>query len=531
MTAKRLSIIQTMTDPLPTLQTVPQFVAYCADNYAGNTAVIGEDGATLSYPALAEAVARTARAFIANGIVPGDRVAIWAPNSTEWIIATLGLQSAGAALVPLSTRLKGREASYILNKSGAKMLLTVNGFLGVDYQALLVDQRLPQLARTIIFNADSDAEQSWDKFLQEADTIDSKQLEQRQTQLDGEYLADIMFTSGTTGNPKGVMTSHSQNLATFANYSGVLGLHQGDRYLIINPFFHVFGYKAGWLSALLRGATIYPQAVFDAREAMERVAREKITILPGPPTLYQTLLALPDFAQYDLSSLRLAITGGAAVPVDLIKRMRSDIGIDIVLTGYGLTETSGLVSMCSPDDSPETIATSAGKPIPGIDVRIVDDAMHDLPPGNSGELLVRGYNVMKGYFEDPEQTATAITPDGWLHTGDEVVMDERGYLSITGRKKEMFIVGGFNCYPAEIENMLLEHPDIVQAAVIGIPDERMGEVAKAFIIPRAGATLTAEDVIEWSRGIMANYKVPRQVEIRAELPTTPSGKIQKFLLS
>lgn len=521
-----------MSKTLKNVTTIPKFVDYFATRFEDNIAVVSEDGETLSYAELAQTVATVARAFIANGIVHGDRVAIWGPNNTQWIIAALGLQSAGAALVPMSTRLKGIEADYILRKSGAKILLTVNGFLGINFPALIKTQSLPELKKIILFETVGESNlQDWHNFISDADNVDEDQLKQRHSEIQGDHLADIMFTSGTTGKPKGVETTQSQNLITFANYSGVLGLRENDRYLIVNPFFHVFGYKAGWLSALIRGAAIYPQAILDVQNVLERIAQQKITILPGTPTLYQMLMSLPDYRRYDLSSLRLAITGGAAVPAELIRRMRGELGFDTVLTAYGLTETSGLVSMCSPEDSLETISTTAGKALPGVELRIVNDQMEDMPAGRQGELLVRGYNVMRGYFEDPDQTNKVITPDGWLHTGDEAKLDENGYLSITGRKKEMFIVGGFNCYPAEIENILMEHPAVAQVAVIGIADERMGEVAKAFIVLRPEAeTVTPEDIIGWSRKMMSNYKVPREVVIRSELPTTPSGKIQKFLL-
>jgi acyl-CoA synthetase (AMP-forming)/AMP-acid ligase II len=263
---------------------------------------------------------------------------------------------------------------------------------------------------------------------------------------------------------------------------------------------------------------------------LARISRERVSVLPGPPTIYQSFLSHPDREQHDLSSLRLAVTGAAAIPVELVRRMRSELGFETVITGYGLTEASGIVTMCRHDDDPETIATTSGRAIPGVEVRCVDDAGKEVPRGQPGEVLVRGYNVMRGYFEDPAATAEAIDAEGWLHTGDIGVMNERGYLRITDRKKDMFIMGGFNCYPAEIENLLFEHPEIAQAAVIGIPDERMGEVGMAFVVPRPGANPTPEAVIAWCREHMANYKVPRRVEIVDSLPLNASGKVQKPLL-
>jgi acyl-CoA synthetase (AMP-forming)/AMP-acid ligase II len=260
------------------------------------------------------------------------------------------------------------------------------------------------------------------------------------------------------------------------------------------------------------------------------VKRDRISVLPGPPTLYQTILSHPDRQSYDLSSLRLAVTGAAVIPVELVRRMREDLAFETVITGYGLTETCGVVTMCRFDDDPETIAKTSGRAIPGVEVRCVDGAGDEVPRGKPGEIVVRGYNVMRGYFDDPAATAETIDADGWLHTGDIGVMDDRGYIRITDRIKDMFIVGGFNCYPAEIENMLREHPEISQVAVVGVPDERMGEVGMAFVVPAPGETPSPEAIIAWCREHMANYKVPRYVERVDALPMNAMGKVTKFVL-
>jgi acyl-CoA synthetase (AMP-forming)/AMP-acid ligase II len=313
-------------------------------------------------------------------------------------------------------------------------------------------------------------------------------------------------------------------------WSGIVGLREGDRYLIVNPFFHSFGYKAGWLSSILRGATILPHPVFDVAEVLERVSKERVSVLPGPPTLYQSILAHPDRERFDLSSLRLAVTGAAAIPVELIHRMRRELTFETIITGYGLTESSGVVTMCREDDDPETIATTSGRAIPDVEVLCVDEKRKEVARGQPGEVVARGYNVMKGYFGEPAETAKTIDSDGWLHTGDIGVMDDRGYLRITDRMKDMFIVGGFNCYPAEIENLMHTLAGVYQVAVIGVPDERMGEVGMAFVVPDPGAPLTPNSVIEWCRENMANYKVPRYVEIVDSLPMNATGKVTKFVL-
>jgi acyl-CoA synthetase (AMP-forming)/AMP-acid ligase II len=296
----------------------------------------------------------------------------------------------------------------------------------------------------------------------------------------------------------------------------------------VNPFFHTFGYKAGFIACLMQGATIVPHAVFDVRQVLARIAEERITMLPGPPTLYQSILNIAD--RGDLSSLRLAVTGAAPVPVELIKRMRSELTFSTILTAYGLTESTGVVTICRQTDDAETISNTSGCAIPDTEVRVVDDEEAEVDRGDPGEIVVRGYNVMQGYYQDPQATAEAIDADGWLHTGDIGVMDERGYVRITDRKKDMFIVGGFNAYPAEIENDLLSHPAVAQAAVVGIGDDRLGEVGFAFVVPRAGEAIDPDELIAWSRGKMANFKAPRYVEIVDALPLNASGKVLKYEL-
>jgi acyl-CoA synthetase (AMP-forming)/AMP-acid ligase II len=339
-----------------------------------------------------------------------------------------------------------------------------------------------------------------------------------------------MFTSGTTGRPKGVLCSHAQDLRVFEVWASTVGLRIGDRYLLVNPMSHSFGYKAGILACLLAGATMLPLPAFDVDAVVDLVARERATVLPGPPTLYQAMLHHPRRADADLSSLRLAVTGAAAVPTSLVERMRADLGFTTVVTAYGLTESTGMVTICRPDDDAETIATTSGRAIPGVEVRVVDDAGREVRRGEPGEIVCRGHNVMQGYFEDPEATAEAIDADGWLHTGDIGTMDERGYVRITDRKKDMFIVGGFNAYPAEIEDLLLSHPDIAQVAVVGVPDERLGEVGVAYVVPAPGTDPSPDDIMAWARATMANYKVPRRVVVVDALPLNASGKVLKYEL-
>jgi acyl-CoA synthetase (AMP-forming)/AMP-acid ligase II len=521
-----------MHDEIP--PTIPRVLARAAQRFGAAPAIV--DGTQqLSFRELQDQALAASAAFMAAGITPGDRVGIWAPNSAPWVVAALGILGCGAVLVPLNTRLKGKEAGFILRRSGARVLVTVDEFLGTHYPALLSAESLPQLTRTVLLGdgpatAATPATQSWGDFLAGGAAVTRIQAAAAHGRVAATDVADILFTSGTTGQPKGVLSSHEQNVRVFRTWSEFVGLREGDRYLGVNPFFHSFGYKAGWLACLLQGATIYPLAVFDAGRALDCIEREHISVLPGPPTIYQSLLAHESLGRRDLSSLRLAVTGAASVPPALITRMRTELKFRSVLTAYGLTESTGVVTVCPHDADDETVATRCGVPIPGVEVRCADEHGASVATGQPGEVQVRGYNVMLGYFEDPAATAEAIDRDGWLHTGDVGVLDERGYLRITDRMKDVFIVGGFNCYPAEIERLLSEHAAIGQVAVIGVPDERLGEVGKAFVVLRPGQSVSAEELLAWSRANMANYKVPRQFQIVTQLPVNAAGKVQKFSL-
>ncbi|HEY2063581.1 MAG TPA: AMP-binding protein, partial [Amycolatopsis sp.] len=332
-------------------------------------------------------------------------------------------------------------------------------------------------------------------------------------------VSDILFTSGTTGRSKGAMSSHRQALGVAAAWASCGELAERDRYLVVNPFFHSFGYKAGILAAVLTGATILPQRVFEARETLRLIQAERISVLPGAPTIYQVLLDAPERAAADLSSLRLAVTGAATVPVALVERMRAELGFETVLTAYGLTEAV-VATMSRPEDPPDVVARFAGRATAGFEVRL----------GDRDEVLLRGPNVMLGYLDDPNATASAIDPDGWLHTGDVGELDPRGYLRITDRLKDMYVCGGFNVYPAEVEQVLAWHPDVAESAVVGVPDARLGEVGRAYVVPRPGRRPSTEDLLAHCRESLANYKLPRSVAFRAELPRNPAGKVLKRVL-
>lgn len=511
-------------------ETASQAFAASAARHRERVAVVAENGTQLTYAELDAQRRRAAAALIASGVQRGDRVAIWCPNNVEWIIAGLAIHSVGAALVPINTRMRGAEAAYILEKSRAKLLFSVGRFLNQHYPSLLGAQRPATLQSIVVIENAEAGDLDWTTFLARGAGISDAEVEARAASVQPDDTLDILFTSGTTGLPKGVVTTHAQNLRTIREWSACVQLAPDDRYLVVNPFFHSFGYKVGWLAGLLAGLTVLPHAVFDARAILKRIERERVSVLPGPPTLLISLLNDPERATTDLSSLRATITGAAAIAPSLIERTRAELGFRLVLTGYGLTETCGVVSLCHADDDAETIALTSGRAMNGIELRCVQPDGTVCAPGESGEIVVRGYNVMQGYLDDEAATRETIDAQGWLHTGDVGHLDARGYLRITDRLKDMYISGGFNCYPAEIERMLAAHPAIAQSAIIGVPDERLGEVGKAYVVLRPGQTLDAATLIAWCRDHMANYKVPRQVAFVESLPVNAGGKVMKFQL-
>jgi acyl-CoA synthetase (AMP-forming)/AMP-acid ligase II len=477
-----------------TWATIPELVLSAADRF-GHAEAIVDGPLRLSFVELADRIRRASGAFAQFGVGKGDRVAVWAPNSAEWIIAAFGVMTAGGVLVPVNTRFKAEEAADVVARSGAKAVMVQQGFLGEDFMVSQVGLDVP----TIDLKSD---------FLSSGPPFERD--------VDGADVSDVIYTSGTTGRPKGAMMNHLQTLRAYEEWATLADLREGDRYLMINPYFHTFGLKAGVIASFLRGATMVPVAVFDVDRVVELIAAERITILPGPPTLYHALLTVEDKSK--LTTLRAGVTGAADIPVELVRRILGELPFQTLMTGYGLTE-AGNVTLSRPGDSSEDVATTAGRPCEDVEVRVAED----------GEVLVRGYNVMQGYLDDPVATAEAIDADGWLHTGDLGEFTDSGRLRIVGRKKDMFIVGGFNAYPAEIEGFLLQHPAVAQVAVIGVPDDRMGQVGKAFVVSRSDATSSpsADQLIAWSRERMAGYKVPRYVEFLDELPTNATGKVVK----
>jgi acyl-CoA synthetase (AMP-forming)/AMP-acid ligase II len=548
--------------------TIPAAIGSAAGRFGDGLALAEPGGPRITYHQLLQQTRTVARALIAEGVAHGDRVAIWSPNTHIWVFAAFGALSAGATLVPVSTRFTGPEALDVITRSGASVLIVADRFLGADRFAALrtaanaavaeaahagaaaenypaerlpVAGPLPGQLRLVVRVPMPDATEpapsadtedgviGWAELLDRAEAVPASTADERAAAVNPGDVSDIFFTSGTTGRSKGAMTAHHQSLAVARAWAECGGLTSTDRYLVVNPFFHTFGYKAGILACLVSGATLVPQLVYDAGRAMSLVASEGITVLPGPPTIYQTILDHPGRDSCDLSSLRLAVTGAATVPVALIERMRRELTFESVLTAYGLTEAV-VATMCRPGDDPKTVATTSGRAAAGFEVRIAGPDGDEAKPGDPGEVLLRGPNLMLGYLDDDDATRAAIDADGWLHTGDIGRVDADGYLTITDRLKDMYICGGFNVYPAEVEQVLARLDGVAESVVIGVPDERLGEVGKAYIVTRPGFALSESAVLAFCRERLAGYKMPRRVVFRDDLPRTPAGKPLKRVL-
>jgi acyl-CoA synthetase (AMP-forming)/AMP-acid ligase II len=523
--------------------TIPAALDRAASLFGEQTAIAEPDGPRLTYRQLRAQAGGIAAALAAAGNEAGDRVAIWSPNTHHWVLAALGAQLAGATLVPVNTRFTGAEALDVIGRSGARALFVAGPFLGTNRLAMLraADEAEPgQLSRLRLIvtvpveqtRDEADTAWSgiqvlgWTELERRAIAAPAALATGRAAAITPDDVSDILFTSGTTGRSKGAMSSHRQGLAVAAAWADCGQVTSADRYLVLNPFFHSFGYKAGILVCLLTGATIVPQLVYDPEQTMRLIEAERITVLPGAPTIYQTILDHPGRASHDLTSLRLAVTGAAVVPVALVERMQAELSFDTVLTAYGLTEAV-VVTMCRPRDAPRTVATTSGRATADFEIRISDAGSDS---AGAGEILLRGPNVMLGYLDDPAATKEAIDSEGWLHTGDVGRLDGEGNLTITDRLKDMYICGGFNVYPAEVEQVLARLDGVAESAVIGVPDARLGEVGKAFVVTRPGCQLTENVVLAHCRERLANYKMPRQVEFRSELPRNPAGKPLKRLL-
>jgi fatty-acyl-CoA synthase len=480
----------------------------------------------LSYRDVDDAVEAVARGLLARGVATGDRVGIWAPNCVEWYLVQYATARNGAILVNINPSYRTHEVEYVLRQAEVGTLVAAAAFKTSDYRAMIDEVRggLPQLTDVIYLG-----EPSWDALLADGAGLAPEATAQRSAQLSFDDPINIQYTSGTTGFPKGATLSHHNILNNGYFVGEVCGYTEADRICVPVPFYHCFGMVMGNLAATSHGAcVVIPAPGFDPVATLRAVVDEQCTSLYGVPTMFIAELAVPDFAGYDLSSLRTGIMAGSPCPVEVMKRVISEMHMPEVTICYGMTETSPVSTQTRADDSLDRRVSSVGRVHPHLEVKVVDpETGLPVSVGQPGEFCTRGYSVMRGYWNEPDKTAEVLR-DGWMHTGDLATMDDEGYLSIVGRIKDMVIRGGENVYPREVEEFLYTHPDIVDAQVIGVPDERYGEELMAWIRVRPGADpLSAEALRDFCTGKLAHYKVPRYVHVVDEFPMTVTGKVRK----
>jgi fatty-acyl-CoA synthase len=483
--------------------------------------VVRHQKVRLTYAELDAQVNALARGMLGAGLRKGDRVGIWAPNCAEWVLTQFATAKAGIILVNINPAYRTSELEYVLHQSGCRMLVAARAFKTSDYAGMVEQVRggLPELEQVVLLDAPE-----WDALLA-GDGPDPDPDE-----LDSDDAINIQYTSGTTGFPKGATLSH-HNILNNAYFVGEgCGYDETDRVCIPVPFYHCFGMVMGNLGCTTHGATmVVPEAAFEAEAVLGTVQDERCTSLYGVPTMFIGELSHPRFADYDLTSLRTGIMAGSPCPIEVMKQVIEKMHMDEVTICYGMTETSPVSTQTAAGDSLEKRTQTVGRVHPHLEVKLIDPATgKTVERGEPGELLTRGYSVMAGYWNDPDKTAEAIDDHGWMHTGDLATMDEDGYLNIVGRSKDMVIRGGENVYPREVEEFLHTHPAVLEASVIGVPDDRYGEELMAWIRVREGHTLTEDEVRDFCKDRIAHFKRPRYVKFADEFPLTVTGKVQKF---
>jgi len=514
--------------------TIPALMRHAAARRGDHPALVSQIDGAISYRELDRQADLVAKALIADGAQPGDRAVIWAPNMWEWVAIAIGIQRAAGVMVPLNTRLKGAEVSDIVRRGAIVRLFSIGNFLDRYYPVMLKDEAMPGLRRRIILRARPDelgeGESRFEDFMALAEGISDAQLAEREAIVTPDTLADLMFTSGTTGAPKGALFDHRRSLGGGRAWVDIAQQTPDDRYVCFGPFSHNASYKAGWVASLMAGSTLYWPEAYDPVSVLDLVANNRITVMPAPPTVFQEMLAFPSWRDWDISSWRFMSTGSTVVPIELMKRLQAETPIQAITTGYGMTECCGSATHTRPGDPMERVAYTVGTAIPGTEIRVAGPDGRPLPVGEPGEVLIRDDKLLIEYMDNPEATRATLDADGWLHSGDVGFLDADGYLKLTDRLKDMYIVGGFNVYPAEIEKQMTGLPGIHQSAIIGVDDQRLGEVGHAFIVRSAGSTITADEVIGWAKANLANYKVPRGVTFLDALPMNSSGKVIKYAL-
>jgi fatty-acyl-CoA synthase len=529
-------------------ETIGGFFDRVAEKYPDNKALIlRHQGVEWTYAELQHRVDQLASGLLALDIAPGDRVGIWGPNSAEWVLTQLATAKIGAIMVCINPAYRLYELEYALNKVECKALITDESFKTSDYLGMLntlapeleycapgalASTKLPKLKHVIRMGTSSSAGMhNFDQICELATDADRAALLRLQTQLKPDDAINIQFTSGTTGNPKGATLSHCNILNNGYLTGEAMRLTPADKLCIPVPLYHCFGMVLAVLACVSHGATmVFPGEAFDPQQTLQTVQDERCTALHGVPTMFITELDHPNFSSFDLSSLRTGIMAGAPCPIEVMKRVISDMHMRDILIAYGQTELSPINNITLPDDSLERRTETVGRAMPWVEVKVIDEAGHVVPVGEKGEICTRGYSVMQGYWNDPEKTAETIDAAGWLHSGDIATMDAFGYVRIVGRIKDMIIRGGENVYPREVEEFLYQHPAISEVQVFGIPDKKMGEEVCAWVQVNEGATLSADDIKAFCKDQITHFKIPRHIRFVSEYPMTVTGKIQKFVM-
>lgn len=529
-------------------ETIGGFFDGVAETYPDSQALIlRHQGVEWTYAELQRRVDQLASGLLALGIVPGDRVGIWGPNSAEWVLTQLATAKLGAIMVCINPAYRLYELEYALNKVECKALITDESFKTSDYLGMLntlapeleycapgalASTKLPNLKHVIRMGSSSSAGMhNFDQICELATDADRAALLGLQTQLKPDDAINIQFTSGTTGNPKGATLSHCNILNNGYLTGEAMRLTPADKLCIPVPLYHCFGMVLAVLACVSHGATmVFPGEAFDPQQTLQTVQDERCTALHGVPTMFITELDHPNFSSFDLSSLRTGIMAGAPCPIEVMKRVISEMHMRDILIAYGQTELSPINNITLPDDSLERRTETVGRAMPWVEIKVIDEAGHVVPVGEKGEICTRGYSVMRGYWNDPEKTAETIDAAGWLHSGDIATMDACGYVRIVGRIKDMIIRGGENVYPREVEEFLYQHPAISEVQVFGIPDKKMGEEVCAWVQLNEGATLTADDIKAFCKDQITHFKIPRHIRFVSEYPMTVTGKIQKFVM-
>lgn len=500
-----------------------------------------------SYKQFDQECRKAAKGLMKLGIKKGEHIAIWASNRPEWVVTQFATGKMGAVLVTVNTSYQAAELEYLLKQSDSTTLILMEAFRDTSYIDILYkiipelktsqpgrlfSENLPCLKNIIILGENRYPGMFlWSDIVSMGEEISDFELDERMDTLEPDDVINMQYTSGTTGFPKGVMLTHINLVNNAVNIAKCMKLTQEDRMCIPVPFFHCFGCVLGTMTCVTAGATMVPIQEFDVESVLHAVHTEKCTALHGVPTMFISELNHPDFKKYDLSSLRTGIMAGSTCPIEVMKAVVEKMGADEITIVYGQTESSPGITQTRTNDPIELRVSTVGRALPNVEVKICDPlTKKEVPIGVQGELCTRGYHVMKGYYKNPEATAEAIDQEGWLHTGDLAVMDEKGYLNITGRLKDMIIRGGENIYPREIEEFLYTHPKVLDVQVVGVPDEKFGEEVMAWIQVKEGESLTKDEIKSYCAGKIAKFKIPRYVEFCSEFPMTASGKIQKFKL-